>query len=117
MGKTKKVHFESDDIPCYPDDFDLKSFAALKVANLQSRLKISGIAYGFRHTKPELQALVLLSVMGIVGLKKKADEKLLKKVTCWCRGLVGDLHEEIDERGLEKGANRWKCIEVLIQDE
>ncbi|KAF8865651.1 hypothetical protein BDZ45DRAFT_417725 [Acephala macrosclerotiorum] len=116
-SKAKKVHFESNDPPSFPEDFDPKAFAKLKVANLQSRLKKSEIAYGTRDTKPELQALVLLSVMEIVGLKKKVDEKLLEKVSGWCRGLVGDLHDEIEGRGLEKGANRWLCIEVLVQDE
>ncbi|CZR61888.1 uncharacterized protein PAC_11785 [Phialocephala subalpina] len=117
VGKTKKVHFESDDPPSFPEDFDLKSFPKLKVANLQSRLTKSKITYDAKALKPELQAMALLSVMDILGPKQKVDEGLLEKVTGWCKVLVSELHEEIEERGLVKGANKWRCIEVLIQDE
>lgn len=109
---------KSASIPSLPDTFTPSTIADLKVGGLRDRLTDSK-TLNDSATKPKLQALYILSLMGVAVPGKKVNEELLKKVTGWCKALVVALHDEVRGRELEisASANKWLCIESLVQEE
>ncbi len=113
-GKSKS---KARDLPSFPEDFDPSILNRLKVVNIRKRLSDFKIVFPPEATKPELTALFILSVMDLCTPTAKADADLVETVTEWCRILVSQLHVEVERRGMEVKANKWLCIEALIQHE
>ncbi|KUJ08105.1 uncharacterized protein LY89DRAFT_742398 [Mollisia scopiformis] len=100
-----------------PATFDPTDFAKLKVAGLKARLDKQKIFFHPGANKPELQATYVLCLMGVFVPNKRGDAALVEKVAGWCKMRVEALHDELEDRKLVKGANRWECIGVLVAHE